>query len=160
MIIDLFPIKVYKKNIKEFIDDKLTNDMKLLLDEKLNEMKSNNQIWAESPTLETTRLMGEPYNKKLFSNKTFDKLKKVLIDNCKSYVENAFNYEDEEFLYKLNMWSNKYGDSATLQLHNHHSFHKKISGCYYMIKEEESPDIIFSNPIKNVWRYGVDREIN
>lgn len=123
-IYSIFPISIYRENIKEFITE-----------ENLDYVKNLKQVTYGNVGNLTSR------NTYVLKNKKFNNLNKILLTHVNSYFEKVIDTSDNIIPYITQSWFNYTEENEFHHQHSH--YNSVISGVFYFdaIKEEDS--IIF-----------------
>ena len=144
MIIDTFPIKIYRTNIN--IDNKIileeakrtmNKDVPFHLNDTYNGYTSvQKRFWVDSPT----------YGKE-FNNAVFKEVHNLIDTHVQKYIDSL---EIQQKFINIKMSSSylNYGESTLSRFHDHEG--ALISYTYYFHLEGDLPELIFINPISTV----------
>lgn len=155
MIIDLFPLNIYKGTLRP--SDKQDAEMYLFLMKKFRESESG--VWS-GETGKTTGSKGL----KLHYNSQFNWLFDGLSDHIISYW-NKLNYAEFNVTVK-DSWANLHYSTDTTAEHSHsdgHCGNSHISGVYYLRKPSQDGHIQICDPMDyvkrltpNKYMYGIE----
>ena len=94
-------------------------------------------------------------NYQLLNIAEFINIKKILMENVRTYVFDILRVRNSYQLYMSTSWANKHDTSDYSQEHSHNN--SIVSGIYYISVEDSSGDLVFANPNANL---GLSLELN
>ena len=94
-------------------------------------------------------------NYQLLNIAEFINIKKIIMDNVKTYVFDILRVRNSYQLYMSTSWANKHDTNDYSQEHSHNN--SIISGIYYISVEDTSGNLVFANPNAN---FGLSLELN
>tara|TARA_S200000501_G_scaffold69392_2_gene61374 strand:+ start:5289 stop:5918 length:630 start_codon:yes stop_codon:yes gene_type:complete len=144
MIIEAFPLKIYRTNIN--IDNKIileeakrtmNRDVPFHLNDAHNGYTSvQKRFWVDSPT----------YGKE-FNNAVFKEIHNLIDTHVQKYID-SLEIQQKFINIKISSSYLNYGESTSSGFHDHEG--ALISYTYYFHLEGDLPELIFINPISTV----------
>jgi uncharacterized protein (TIGR02466 family) len=127
-LISIFPTALYHTNIS--VEENFQQDIENL---EYLRVKNDNGFISK--------------NYHLLENASYANFKKNLLDHTKTYLYDILKIKKSYRLEITTSWANKHSFGDYSQEHNHNN--SIVSGIYYTNVNEESGDLIFTNPFSN-----------
>ncbi len=141
MIVDIFPLKIYKTHIQDV--ENLLPSLQPLLEESYEKTTCNNQ-----GSMRNNGLCSYNVSRELHKDPAFAPIVDI-INHHVSIFWKELGYGHTPYIFE--MWSNKYVPGSFIDSHNHSPIPLTVS--LYLKKEENSGNIVFEHPLETLLKH-------